>query len=143
MLRTSRDLLLVYNNNNNYLFKSSLYSAISWAIVTLRSYDHRQTESQWRASPNLWSAEFETSVEIQQRAYARRKWQLKSKLHIIPNLYIPWDSSPLKKKSHRRTRNRTRDHLISSQWLWPLDQEAGHNNNNNNYYYYYFKCYPI
>jgi hypothetical protein len=30
------------------------------------------------------------------------------------------------KNSHGRTGNRTRDLMISSQKLWPLDHEAGH-----------------
>ena len=33
---------------------------------------------------------------------------------------------PFKENSHGRTRNRTRDLMISSQKLWPLDHEAGH-----------------
>ena len=32
---------------------------------------------------------------------------------------------PFKENSHRRTGNRTRDLMISSQRLWPLDHEAG------------------
>ena len=33
---------------------------------------------------------------------------------------------PFKKKSHGRAGNRTRDLMISSQSLWPLDHEAGY-----------------
>ena len=33
---------------------------------------------------------------------------------------------PFKENSHGRARNRTRDLMISSQKLWPLDHEAGH-----------------
>ena len=32
---------------------------------------------------------------------------------------------PFKENSHGRAGNRTRDLMISSQRLWPLDQEAG------------------
>ena len=32
---------------------------------------------------------------------------------------------PFKENSHGRARNRTRDLMISSQKLWPLDHEAG------------------
>ena len=40
------------------------------------------------------------------------------------NLPRPW--SPFKENSHGRAGNRTRDFMISSQRLWPLDHEAGH-----------------
>ena len=33
---------------------------------------------------------------------------------------------PFKENSHGRAGNRTRDLMISSQRLWPLDHEAGH-----------------
>ena len=33
---------------------------------------------------------------------------------------------PFKENSHGRAGNRTRDLMINSQRLWPLDQEAGH-----------------
>jgi len=33
---------------------------------------------------------------------------------------------PFRENSHERTGNRTRDLMISSQRLWPLDHEAGH-----------------
>jgi hypothetical protein len=36
----------------------------------------------------------------------------------VPRPWSPWESSP-----SRRTGNRTRDIMISSQKLWPLDQE--------------------
>ena len=37
-----------------------------------------------------------------------------------------------KENSHGRTGNRTRDLMISSQKLWPLDHEAGHDDDSNN-----------
>jgi hypothetical protein len=43
-------------------------------------------------------------------------------------LLRPWSprgSSPSRKNPHGRTGNRTRDLMISSQKLWPLDHEAG------------------
>jgi hypothetical protein len=54
---------------------------------------------------------------------------------------LPWGSSPSRKNPHGRTGNRTRDLMISSRKLWPLDHEAGHipqvackkNNNNMDY----------
>jgi hypothetical protein len=39
--------------------------------------------------------------------------------------WSPWKSSHLRKIFHGRTGNRTRDLMISSQKLWPLDHEAG------------------
>ena len=36
---------------------------------------------------------------------------------------------PFKENSHGRAGNRTRVLMISSQRLWPLDHEAGHNTN--------------
>ena len=36
---------------------------------------------------------------------------------------------PFKENSHGRAGNRTRDLMISSQRLWPLDHEAGRNIN--------------
>jgi hypothetical protein len=44
----------------------------------------------------------------------------------LPRLWSPWESSPSRKNPHDRTRNWTRDVIISSQKLWPLDHEAGH-----------------
>ena len=44
------------------------------------------------------------------------------------NLRRPWsprESSPFRENSHGRAGNRTRDLMISSQRLWPLDHEAG------------------
>ena len=35
---------------------------------------------------------------------------------------------PFRENSHGRARNGTRDLMISSQSLWPLDHEAGHIN---------------
>jgi hypothetical protein len=43
-----------------------------------------------------------------------------------PRLWSPRGSSPSRKNPHGRTGNRTRDLMISSQNLWPLDHEAGH-----------------
>ena len=37
--------------------------------------------------------------------------------------------SPARKNPRGRTGNRTRDFMISSQRLWPLDHEAGHKRN--------------
>jgi hypothetical protein len=42
-----------------------------------------------------------------------------------PRPWAPWKSSPSRKNPHERTGNRTRDLMISSQKLWPLDHEAG------------------
>jgi hypothetical protein len=39
-------------------------------------------------------------------------------------LWSPWKSFPLRKNPHGRIRNRIRGLMISSQKLWPLDQEA-------------------
>jgi hypothetical protein len=43
----------------------------------------------------------------------------------LPRPWSPWESFPWRKNPHGRTRNRTRDLMISSQKLWPLDHEAG------------------
>jgi hypothetical protein len=43
----------------------------------------------------------------------------------ISRPWSPWQSSPSRKNSHGRIGNRTWDHMISSQKLRPLDQEAG------------------
>jgi hypothetical protein len=43
---------------------------------------------------------------------------------IPPRPWLPWESSPSRKNSHGRAGNRTRDLMISSQKLWPLDHEA-------------------
>jgi hypothetical protein len=39
--------------------------------------------------------------------------------------WSPWGFSPSRKHPHGRTGNITRDLMISSQKLWPLDHEAG------------------
>jgi hypothetical protein len=45
----------------------------------------------------------------------------------LPRPWSPWESSPSRKNPHGRTGNRTRDLMISSQNLCPLDHElAGH-----------------
>jgi hypothetical protein len=43
----------------------------------------------------------------------------------LPRPWSPWGSTPSRKNPHGRTGNRTRDLMISSQKLWPLDHEAG------------------
>jgi hypothetical protein len=43
----------------------------------------------------------------------------------LPRPWSPWESSLSRKNPHCRTGNRTRDLMISSQKLWPLDHEAG------------------
>jgi hypothetical protein len=48
----------------------------------------------------------------------------------LPRPWSPWESSSSRKNSHGKTGNRTRDLMISSQKLWPLDHElAGLNSN--------------
>jgi hypothetical protein len=44
----------------------------------------------------------------------------------LPRPWSPRGSSPSRKNPHGRTGNRTRELMISSQKLWPLDHEAGH-----------------
>jgi hypothetical protein len=39
--------------------------------------------------------------------------------------WSPWESCPSRKNPHGRTMNWTRDLMISSQKLWPLEHEAG------------------
>jgi hypothetical protein len=43
----------------------------------------------------------------------------------LPRPWSPLESSPSRKNRHGRTGNRTRDLIISSQKLWPLDDEDG------------------
>jgi hypothetical protein len=43
----------------------------------------------------------------------------------LPRPWSPWESSPSRKNPHGGTGNQTRDLMISSQKLWPLDYEAG------------------
>jgi hypothetical protein len=43
----------------------------------------------------------------------------------LPRPWSPRGSSPSRKNFHGRTGNRTRDLMISSQKLWPLDHEVG------------------
>jgi hypothetical protein len=45
----------------------------------------------------------------------------------LPRPWSPRISSPSKKNTHGWNGCRTRDLMISSQKLWPLDHEAGHN----------------
>jgi hypothetical protein len=46
----------------------------------------------------------------------------------LPTPWSPRGPSLSRKNPHGRTGNRTRDLMISSQKLWPLDHEAGHLN---------------
>ena len=59
---------------------------------------------------------------------ARRKWgfDLKSNSTNYPDHGHRGDPPPHKENPHGRAGNRTRDLVISSQKLWPLDHEAGH-----------------
>jgi hypothetical protein len=43
----------------------------------------------------------------------------------LPIRWSRWESSPSRKNLHGGTGNRSRDLMISSQKLWPLDYEAG------------------
>jgi hypothetical protein len=43
----------------------------------------------------------------------------------LPRPWSPWKSSPTRKNPHDRTGNQTRDIMISSQKLLPLDHEDG------------------
>jgi hypothetical protein len=43
-----------------------------------------------------------------------------------PSPWSPWGYSSSRNNPHSRTGNQTRDLMISSQKLWPLDHEAGH-----------------
>jgi hypothetical protein len=43
----------------------------------------------------------------------------------LPRPWSLWESFPSRKNPHVRTGNRTRDLMISSQKLWPLDHETG------------------
>jgi hypothetical protein len=43
----------------------------------------------------------------------------------LPRPWSPWGSSPSRRSPYGRTGNRTRNLMISSQKLWPLDHEAG------------------
>jgi hypothetical protein len=44
----------------------------------------------------------------------------------LPRPWSPWESSISRKNLHCRAGNLTRDLMISSPKLWPLDHEAGH-----------------
>ena len=59
---------------------------------------------------------------------APRKWDfdLKSNSTNYPDHGHHGDPPPHKENPHGRAGNRTRDLVISSQKLWPLDHEAGH-----------------
>jgi hypothetical protein len=43
----------------------------------------------------------------------------------LPSPWSPWESSSWRKNPHDWTGNRTRDLMISSQKLWPLDDDCG------------------
>ena len=62
---------------------------------------------------------------------APRRWRfnLKSNFYELHRPWSPRGSSPHKENPHGRAGNRTRDLVISSQKLWPLDHEAGHQSN--------------
>jgi hypothetical protein len=49
----------------------------------------------------------------------------------LPRPWSPWGSSPSRKIPHSRTGNQTRDLIINSQKLWPLDHKAGPNTETN------------
>jgi len=51
---------------------------------------------------------------------------LKSKFYWPTQTMVTAGILPFRENSHGRTGNRTRDLMISSQRLWPLDHEAGH-----------------
>ena len=52
---------------------------------------------------------------------------LKPKLYWSTQTMVTAGVFPFKENSHGRAGNRTRDLMISSQRLWPLDHEAGRN----------------
>ena len=57
------------------------------------------------------------------RRSARRA--LKPKFYLPTQTMVTAGILPSKKNSHGRAENRTRDLMISSQRLWPLNHEAG------------------
>jgi len=52
---------------------------------------------------------------------------LKPKFYQPTQTMVTTEILPFRENSHGRAGNRTRDLMISSQRLWPLDHEAGHN----------------
>jgi hypothetical protein len=56
-------------------------------------------------------------------------WSTRGALNLasakLPRPWSAWESSLSRKNPHGRAGNRTRDIIISSQKLWPLDHEAG------------------
>jgi len=52
---------------------------------------------------------------------------LKPKFYQTTQTMVTAENFPFRENSHGRTGNRTQDLMISSQRLWPLDHEAGHN----------------
>ena len=51
---------------------------------------------------------------------------LKPKFYKSPQIMVTAGIFPFKENSHGRAGNRTRDLMVSSERLWPLDHEAGH-----------------
>jgi hypothetical protein len=60
-------------------------------------------------------------------------WSTKRGINLssteLPTPWSPYESSPSRKNPHGRTGNGTRDLMISSQKLWPLDHKAGQTKN--------------
>jgi hypothetical protein len=58
-------------------------------------------------------------------------WSTRRGLNVIstelPRPWSPWESSPSRNNPHGRAGKRTRDLMMSSQKLWPLDHEVGPN----------------
>jgi hypothetical protein len=50
---------------------------------------------------------------------------LKPKFYKLPRPWSLWGSSPARENSNGRTRNRTRDPVVSSQKFWQPSHEAG------------------
>jgi hypothetical protein len=73
----------------------------------------------WKTKSSLcaWATTFRT-------CYTRRGLNLSCTK--LPRPWSPWESSPSRKNPDGRAGNQTRDLMISSQKLWPLDHKAGH-----------------
>jgi hypothetical protein len=63
---------------------------------------------------------------IQVYVYEVPGWGLNLSYSKLTRPWSPRESSPSRKNPYGRRGNRTRDLMISSQKLWPLDHEAGH-----------------
>ena len=102
----------VISNQSNWI----LYELMCWLSLVVRSPPARRSLS-WIQSTVDW-------------CMALRKWgfDLKSNSTNYPRPWSPRGSSPHKENPHGRAGNRTRDLVISSQKLWPLDHEAGQRN---------------